>query len=212
MIRRGSTTALIVVLLSALGMGLTFKPAVRENVIPKNFGVVEEGRVYRAGQVSPAAMRRLHERFGFRTVIDLGSFERESRGERRNQRIAESLGVTRYRFDLIGDATGNPNAYVQALRIMTDPANQPVLVHCGAGSERTGCAVLLFENLMHGVSLEEGLKGAERFKHRPHRNPRLREVVEQYGVAIIESYRNGMPIAGVDPLPDPVATIAPAGK
>lgn len=204
--RRGTAATLTIAALALVFLASTFNPAVRRNLVPKNFGVVEDGRVYRAGQLTPAAMRTVHERYAFKTIIDLGSHERDSRGDRLNQRMADSLGIVRYRFDgLDGYARGNPNAYVEALRLMTDPANQPVLVHCGAGSERTSCVVLLYNNITHGTSLEDGLQGARDFKHRPHRNPHLREVVEKWGLAIIEAYRSGGPVSGAPPMPEPAS-------
>jgi tyrosine-protein phosphatase SIW14 len=175
----------------------------RRDIWPKNFGAVEEGKVYRSGQLTPAAFRKVVEGEGIRTVIDLGSYEPEERGDRRNQQMADAEGVTRYLFDLEGDATGNPNAYVQVLRLMLDPANQPVLVHCGAGSERTSCTMILYDHIVHGRSFEEGLKAAEEFKHSPRRNPHLRQVVEQYGEAIVRAVREGGSVEGAEELPEP---------
>lgn len=201
--RSGSAATIIIAILAVGAFAAVFKPAVRQNVFPKNFGVVEEGRLYRSGQFSPAAFRKIHEQHRFRTVIDLGSYEEGSRGDRRNQLLADSVGIPRYRFDLIGDATGNPNAYAQVLRIIKDPANQPVLVHCGAGSERTSCTVIMYDHIRRGQSFETGLALSEYYKHNPRRNPKLREVVEQYGESIIDAYRSGGAIPGVDPLPAP---------
>jgi tyrosine-protein phosphatase SIW14 len=175
----------------------------RRDIWPKNFGAVEEGKVYRSGQLTPAAFRKVVEGERIRTVIDLGSYEPEERGDRRNQQMADAEGITRYLFDLEGDATGNPNAYVQVLRLMLDPANQPVLVHCGAGSERTSCTMILYDHIVHGKSLEEGLKAAENFKHNPRRNPHLRQVVEQYGEAIARAVREGGSVEGAEELPEP---------
>ena len=39
------------------------------------------------------------------------------------------------------DGRANPNGYLTVLRILADPANQPALVHCAGGTERTGAAV-----------------------------------------------------------------------
>jgi hypothetical protein len=135
--------------------------------------------------------------------VDLGSFEPGTAGDGRNQLCAQALGMERFVFDLEGDGTGNPNAYVQALRIMTDPARQPVLVHCGAGSERTGCAAILYRKLVHGTPVEEGLAEARRFKHDPARNPRLEGVLAEYGEPILRAVREGGQVPGVPPLPEP---------
>jgi tyrosine-protein phosphatase SIW14 len=203
--RTGAAATAVVAILAALALVMTFKPLIRDNVIPKNFGVVEEGKLYRAAQMSPAAFQHIIERYNIRTVIDLGAHERGTRGDRLNQRIADTAGITRYRFDCLdGYSRGNPNAYAQTLRIIMDPANHPVLVHCGAGSERTGCTIILYNNITRGTSFEEGLERAQDHKHRPRRNPHLRTTVETYGQLILDSFRTGQPIPGVEPLAEPV--------
>ncbi len=180
------------------------------DLVPKNFGEVDPGKVYRSGQMTPAAFARAQEKHGFRTIIDLGSYEPHERGDQRNQQVADAAGVKRYLFDLEGDATGNPNYYVQVLRLMRDPAHQPVLVHCGAGSERTGCAMILYNLLEHGTPVEEGMKDAYRFKHRDHRNPHFREVLDRWTEPILKAVRDGGQIPGVPVLPEPRPVGTPA--
>jgi hypothetical protein len=193
----------LAIIIAVLGAVWLWDAGIKGNLVPKNFGVIDEGRVYRSGQLTPAAMRSVKEKYKIKTVVDLGSYEPGTRGDRRNQRVADALGITRYVLDLEGDSTGNPNYYLQALRIISDPANQPALVHCGAGSERTGCVALLYDNLQKGVPLEDGLKGAREFRHNPRRNPHLAETVTRWAGPIIGAYRAGGPVDGAEPLPEP---------
>ncbi len=193
-------------LLVALAGAWFWRYAVRDHVIPKRFGEVAAGKVYRSGKLTPAALKGVAEEHGIRTIVDLGAYELGSAEDRRAQRTAEALGLTRYRLDLIGDATGNPNYYVQALELMTDPARQPVLVHCGAGTERTGCAVLLYRHIVEGEPIgrpyeDEEFKEAVRAGHSPRRNPHLREVVEQWADDIARAFREKGQIDGAPPLP-----------
>lgn len=197
---------------AALALGLFYRYWVRDNLFPKNFGVVEAGKVYRSGQLTPAAFRDVVEENGIRTIIDLGSALRpdgssdHAEVERRNREVASALGVTRYRFDLLGDSTGNPNEYVQALRIMMDPAAQPVLVHCGAGSERTGAAVAIYRHLTGGVPLEAAYEEARSFKHDPRRNPKLKAYLDRYAEAIVRALRQGGLVPGEASVPAPEPT------
>lgn len=217
-LRTPRAVAWVVAALVVAGATLAFKPAVLANIRARNFGVVDPDKVYRSGQLSPAALHTLNEQYHFKTIIDLGSEDPGTAGDTRNQRCAEALGVPRFRFDLNGDATGNPNWYVHALRLMTDPARQPVLVHCGAGSERTGCAVILYNQLVHGTSIADGLKAAQDYKHDPARNPRLEEVLAKYAEPILSAAKNGGQVPGVDPIPTPApvsggpGAVAPAGR
>ncbi len=204
---RGRALLWVVVGIVLIG-AVFFRAAVRDNIWPKNFGVVDEGRLYRSGQLTPAAMRSVVEQHRIKTVIDLGSAVRDDgldpEVERMNQRTADALGLTRYRFELIGDGTGNPNAYLQALRIATDPSKQPVLIHCGAGSERTGGAIVLYRAVVDGASIDAAYEEAKSFKHNPRRNPHLREVIDRYATAIIRAFREGGQVAGAEPLPEPL--------
>jgi len=196
----------LVVLVAAVSMRLYYV-GVWRNVSPKRFGVVEAGKVYRSGQLTPAAFKDLHDRYGIKTVIDLGStIHSSAEGEHRNQRTADALGMKRYVMNLYGDSTGNPNYYIQALRLASDPANQPVLVHCGAGTERTGLFCILYKNEHLGTPLDEGFKEAQAYGHNPVRTPQLIEMMQTYSSSILDHYRRGGQIESdqIKALPEPV--------
>lgn len=196
-------------LLGVVGAALLvwfYVAGVRPNLVPKNFGVVEAGKLYRAGELTTAAMRKVVEQHGIRTIVDLGAYGEGTRADARAAAVADALGVERYRFHLHGDATGNPNNYVQALAIMTDPAKQPVLVHCGAGSERTGCAVVLYRAIEQRASVPESYPETFDFKHRDEQNPWLRRMLETWGIKILRAHAAGVQIPGEEALPEPVPT------
>lgn len=146
------------------------------NLVPKNFGVVEEGRVYRSGELTPEALRSVIERHSIKTIIDFGAHDHDPPGERREQAVADSLGVTRHVLYMQGDGTGDPNNYVEALRLMTDASALPVLVHCAAGAQRTGCAIALYRGVVSGWDDDRALHEAEEFRHDPEDNPRMQEM------------------------------------
>ncbi|MCL4742903.1 MAG: tyrosine-protein phosphatase [Phycisphaerales bacterium] len=191
--------ALAIGLIVTVGV-LAYREWVRPNLFPKNFGVVTEGVLYRSGELTPAAVEKVVRRHAIRTIVDLGAFEPGTREERLAQRTADALGVDRFRMDLEGDATGNPNYYAEALRIMTDPERQPVLVQCGAGSERTGCAVAMYRHLVEGVPMDDAYAETQRYKHNPRRNPRLREVFEAWTEPVGRALREGGGVPGAQPL------------
>ncbi|MCC6230674.1 MAG: tyrosine-protein phosphatase [Phycisphaerales bacterium] len=205
--RRDAGVAGVLFIVLAVVLGVWFYvDGVRPNLVPKNFGVVEEGKLYRAGELTTAAMRRVVEQHRIRTIVDLGACEPGSREDRRAADVADALGVERYRFHLHGDSTGNPNNYVQALAIMTDPARQPVLVHCGAGSERTGCAVVLYRAAVQRKSVPESYPETFEFKHRDEQNPWLRKTLEAWGIKILRAHAAGVQIPGVEQLAEPAPT------
>jgi len=191
--QRARRQLLVVVLgVAAVAAGIwAWDKSFKQDLFAKRFGVVEPEEIYRSGRLSPAATRRVVERHGIRTEIDFGAWDAESEEERRARRTAEALDLDRFVLRLYGDATGDPNQYVDALELMTDPERQPVLVHCAAGTERTGAAVVFYRHIVEGEPLEAALAEAEAHGHSPARNPRLRAYVHEWVDEIAEAYRSG---------------------
>ncbi|MEM9166714.1 MAG: tyrosine-protein phosphatase [Planctomycetota bacterium] len=204
--------ALIVLALAAVAWYARYH--VRDHVWARNFAVVEAGEVYRSGRLTPAATRRVVENRGIRTIIDLGAYNPGTDEERRAQRTAEALGVTRYRLDLAGDATGNPNEYAHALRLVNNPTNRPVLIHCAAGSERTGCMVALYRAQESGERVDQSLDGLmnEAQRYRDSDQPLLRETLDVWGDRILEAVRTGADVRGAEPTPVPMPVTNPGGR
>ena len=122
---------------------------------PKRLGVVEEGRVWRAGQIHRRLLPDVLREHDIDVVIDLARDEGDDADEMAERQILDRLGVERLGFeDLGGDGTGNLESYVTAMRRLLDArdAGQHVLVHCAGGSERTGALVAWYRMLFEGWS------------------------------------------------------------
>lgn len=171
--------------------GWAYKEQIHPHLFPKNFGTVAEGRLYRSGELTPAATRQVVREQGIKLIIDLGAHELGTSEERVAQQTADALGVRRVRLPLFGDGQGDPNRYVEALRLATDPANQPVLIHCAAGSERTGCAVAMYRHIFEGIPLEDGLREATTHKHDPSDNPHVTRMLNEWTDDVARSLVTG---------------------
>ena len=96
-----------------------------------NFGKVNDN-YYRGGQPKGHDFADLAA-LGVKTVIDLAE-----EGDAHEAAYAEQAGMKFVRIPLTTD-TGAPQAAVdQFLKLVNDPANQPVYVHCMGGRHRTG--------------------------------------------------------------------------
>jgi protein tyrosine/serine phosphatase len=184
--RRGILLSHVLIAIAAVTLsGLYFRYTIRDNVIPRNFGVVEAGQIYRSGRLSTAMMAKVVRENNIKLVIDLGAFAPGSPEEILAQRTAQALGVRRVRFSLEGDGTGNPQHYVDALKLVADPANHPVLVHCAAGSERTSGCIMLYRRAFQGVPFETSMAESREHKHDPEGNPALTKYLAEHGEAIV---------------------------
>lgn len=188
----GSVVSLAAIAALVVGVGVFGYRVVWPDLHPKRFAEVVPGTVYRSAEPSPAALEAMAKKHGIRTIIDLGVAPEGDVRDRRLQLSTQALGITRFKFDLIGDSTGNPNEYVAALRIASDPARQPVLVHCATGSQRTSCAIGLFRAAFEGVSVDEAIAEAKRFDAKP----KVDETMRSIASPVLKALREGGWIEG----------------
>ncbi|MGD9693035.1 MAG: tyrosine-protein phosphatase [Phycisphaerales bacterium] len=162
----------------------------------KNFGTVTQGKIYRMGRTTPAGLERLVREKQIKTVIDFGSDPEGTPEDTREAETCRALGVDRVVLRLEGDGTGDPNRYVEALRVMTDPSRQPVLVHCGAGSQRTGAATILYRHFIEGKPILEVYPEAWEYRHKPGKDWRMLAYLADWSDEIGEAFREGGKIVG----------------
>jgi protein tyrosine/serine phosphatase len=105
--------------------------------------------LYRGAQPTAEGMRRL-QAMGIRTVLSLRAFNDDE-----SLLPQTALAHPRIRFN-----TWHPEDedVVRFLRIVTDPANAPVFVHCQHGSDRTGTMIAIYRIAVQGWDREEAIR------------------------------------------------------
>jgi tyrosine-protein phosphatase SIW14 len=121
----------------------------------RHFRVVEEGRLYRSGQLSSEVLDQIIEEQGIKTVVCLRARARpeDEVPDDGEERWCMSRGIRYVRFEPAPWGSPAIHANLESfLRLIDDPAAGPVLIHCFAGLHRTGvyCAVYRMER--HGWS------------------------------------------------------------
>lgn len=124
----------------------------RKHLVWKRFAVVEPGVLYRSGMLKPWQLRQTVAKYGIKTVFSL-TFTRNQLEED----TCAQLGVERHFHYLSGDGVGTDDPYLAFLSLIRDPAKHPMLVHCSAGVQRTGGAVVVFRCAVQGWNIERAL-------------------------------------------------------
>lgn len=119
----------------------------------RNFRVVEEGVLYRSGQLSLAGLQRIAHDYGIRTVICLRDGDRED--DRLEQEYCQKAGLNHVRIQQRSWwASEGPVPAEEGLnefrQVMDDPNKYPVLIHCFAGIHRTGAYCAVYRMDYHG--------------------------------------------------------------
>lgn len=144
----------IIAAVAAIGAGIAAWDAVKYRFIPKRFGVVIPGEVYRSGQISQYQFEPTIRKHGIDVVIDLNGVEPTDVDQAAEIAAYDTLGLEHHRFKLEGNGTGVVDNYVNAIATLAEchRDGKSVLVHCHAGTQRTGSVVAAFRVLVLGES------------------------------------------------------------
>jgi len=103
----------------------------------KNFGRINDN-YYRGAQPKRRDYSDLAS-LGVKTVIDL-----QQDGEASEQTDVESAGMQFYRIGLSDSSWPSREKTDQFLKLVNDPANQPVFIHCHGGRHRAGIMTAIY--------------------------------------------------------------------
>src|SRR6516164_7533696 len=122
----------------------------------KNFGRTNEN-YYRGAQPESRDYPDLAG-LGVKTVIDL------TRGGRADeQALVERAGMKFYRIPLTTSERPSEAAVSQFLKLVNDPANQPVFVHCQGGRHRTGVMTAVYRMTKDGWSADRAYEEMKQY-------------------------------------------------
>ena len=155
----------IVALIAAITSLYILIEEVRPRVFPKRFGEVVENEIFRSGRIHPDIYGSVLKEHEIDTIISLT--EKKSNHDWQDQEIeiAKELGIPIHRFPLKGDGTGNPAEYEKALVKLKQEENagRKVLLHCAAGTNRTGGAIFLYRTIFEQISDERAISEMQHY-------------------------------------------------
>jgi protein tyrosine/serine phosphatase len=108
-----------------------------------NFGQVDD-HYYRGAQPKGDDFRSLAA-LGVKTMIDLAA-----EGDAAEETNAKSAGMRFVRIPMTTHQVPSPELIARFMTLVTDPANQPVYVHCIGGRHRTGVMTAIYRMTMDG--------------------------------------------------------------
>lgn len=182
--------------------------ALRDRFIPKRWGVVEEGRIYRSGQLSRHLVREMLQTHHIQRVVDL-TFDENTNDLNHEAELAAiaDLRIERFLCPLQSDGTGDVHIYARAVASVAEAARlgKPVLVHCAAGTQRTGGVVAFYRLLVQGKPPELVFDELRKYKYDPHRSPKLMQYVNAHIAEVAaDLVRDGT----IDRVPEPLPQLS----
>jgi protein tyrosine/serine phosphatase len=122
-----------------------------------NFGRVND-RYYRGAQPKGHDFADLSA-LGVKMVIDLAS-----EGDTAEEGNARAAGMRFARIPMSTHAVPTPAVIAQFLTLVSDPANQPVYVHCMGGRHRTGVMTAIYRMTVEGWKPTQAFAEMKQYK------------------------------------------------
>ncbi len=118
-----------------------------------NFRTVDDGRLYRSGQMHADALERRLQQHDIQTVINLRSASPEDAWYHDELAVCDALGVAHYSLGWSKNRLPTPEMLQEFIRLVQDD-DGAVLVHCQGGVHRASVAAAVYV-LLHGGGMGE---------------------------------------------------------
>jgi tyrosine-protein phosphatase SIW14 len=124
---------------------------------------------------------------GVKTVIDL------TRDGRENERgLVEASGMKFYRIPMTTSDRPSDQAVAEFLKLVTNPANLPVYVHCQGGRHRTGVMTAVYRMTQDGWTADQAYAEMKQYKFEGFPgHPELKRFVYDTYDQIVQARRSG---------------------
>ena len=146
---RGLSAVVIAATMALLSVAQAAQPkgqSSKTNI--SNFGCINE-TFYRGAQPKSKDFADLAA-MGVKTIIDL-----QEDGEPGEQRTVVAAGMKFFRIGMSDSSWPSREKADQFLRIVNEPANQPVFVHCHGGRHRAGIMTAIYRMTHDGWSADK---------------------------------------------------------
>ena len=141
-----------------------------------NFGVVEEGRVYRSGQPEADNLRTWVDQHDLKTILQLRGVKPSPAAAE----VIEQAEIEVVRIPLSARSYPNRAQLVQLWDTFAQ-ARYPMLIHCRAGADRTGLAAAIYTLQRTGDLDRARAQLSLAHGHTGYGTNRLDRVFEMYG-------------------------------
>jgi protein tyrosine phosphatase (PTP) superfamily phosphohydrolase (DUF442 family) len=175
---RGKRIKLLAALI-VLGVGVwalvAYAPRIKDRFVARRFRVVDPNLVFASGQINRHLIGSVLSDYKIKCIVSLETLEPDDPDVAAELQAGRDLDIQRFDDPLLGDGTGDIHHYADAIEqiVAAEKLDQPVLIHCSSGTERTNGAVFYYRVLVQKGNPDDAAAEMFRNGHDPKHNPQL---------------------------------------
>ena len=146
---RGSDAVSVWLLLALAGCGLGQYDDYAPLTVFDNFRTIASERAYRSAQLDAETLRLVIDRYGIRTIFNLRGENEDQRWYQNERVVAAETGTTLVDVGMSANTLPSRDVLLK-LYDTFQTAEYPILIHCQAGSDRTGAAAAIWRMVFNG--------------------------------------------------------------
>lgn len=159
----------------------TSQPASSPITPLSNFHAIVEGRAYRCAQPGTDIIEHAVREHKIRTIVNLRGENEKQNWYQIEKAACARLGVRMIDIRLSASAYPSRENLLKMYDLFADPANEPILLHCKSGADRSGMAAALWRM----TALKQDAKTAlaelsMKYGHFRRVHPEMSKTVELY--------------------------------
>lgn len=177
----------------------------RDEVYPRNWGTVADGMLYRCAELRPRLVERTLAGHKIAAILSLSRYVPGHDEQEAEIEASKKLGIEIISIPMRGNGIPRtPDDYAEAVAVMDRhfKEGKTLLVHCAAGTNRTGGVVAIYRMFVQGWTPAQAFDEMLRYDFDPTDNIELLPWMEENTAAIAKGLVERGVIAKVpDPLP-----------
>lgn len=140
-----------------------FKDLVINEKEIENFHRVTSG-IFRSGRPQKTGIEILGK-FGFKSVLSIETYGVDLKGAENERDWTSAANIKFFHVPMSGLLKPKKEQVLEALKILTETKNQPILVHCEKGSDRTGITIAAYRIKFEGWDIARATQDMYNFGH-----------------------------------------------
>ncbi|MCL2330023.1 MAG: tyrosine-protein phosphatase [Phycisphaerae bacterium] len=132
-------------------------------VTPKNFAEVIPEHLYRSAAMEARPMKRILDQHKIHTILTLLAYDPKDPLQEQEIKIAKEKNIRLERIGLPKNGCGKFEDLERGAAIIANESTHPLLVHCAAGSNRTGAVVAVWRMKYCGWDFDRTFAEVEKY-------------------------------------------------